>query len=57
MNVTRIDLCESMLYIRSISIYYVYINDVEKERKEKNEKREKTKLRKGKEKIERQKTV
>ena len=53
MNVTRIDLCEN--YALYISIYYVYINDVEKERKEK--KREKTKLRKGKEKIERQKKV
>ena len=50
MNVTRIDLCEN--YALYLSIYYVYINDVEKERKGKKEKKreKKTKLRKRKEK-------
>ena len=46
MNVTGIDSCEN--YALYISIYYVYINNVEKERKEK--KRKKKKLRKRKEK-------
>ena len=41
MNVTRIDLCEN--YALYISIYYVYINDVEKERKEKRKKERKKK--------------
>ena len=41
MNVTRIDLCEN--YALYISIYYVYINDVEKERKGKKEKKRKKK--------------
>ena len=44
MNVTRIDLCEN--YALYLSIYYVYINDVEKERKEKKKKREEKKKRK-----------
>ena len=39
MNVTRIDLCEN--YALYISIYYVCINDVEKERKEKRKKEKK----------------
>ena len=52
MNVTRIDLCEN--YALYISIYYVYINDVEKERKEKKRKNE---IKKGERKIERQKKV
>ena len=52
MNVTRIDLCENFaLYI---SIYYVYINDVEKERKENKNKNE---FKKEERKKERQKKV
>ena len=43
MNVTRTDLCEN--YALYISIYYVYINDVEKERKEKRKKKREKKKR------------
>ena len=46
MNVTRIDLCEN--YALYISIYYVYINDVQKERKGKKEKKtRKNEIKKG----------
>ena len=51
MNVTGIDSCEN--YALYISIYYVYINNVEKERKEKKEK--KNEIKKEERKKERQK--
>ena len=50
MNVTRIDLCENNALYTRIRIYYVYINDVEKERKEKRKKEKKRYLERGKKK-------